>query len=224
MGQIKPEKMILLSYRFLFNCFPKEKIMTSTHYDLLMKKPSQKSVKNLLTCNYLNDYLILTFENAARDQITKTMWTFLLQVLRNDECKIPQLFFFCLKGTECIFVCTFVYAQDSVTHAPLYKSLFLSFFGLSNPNCLFLMADLLLGSVRVPHARYYILWTLERAGQECKTPCSQNVNCTEIPRWRQMLETNNENELLVPGEFFSTGAENIQLLPIIGQVFWILTF
>lgn len=34
-----------------------------------------------------------------------------------------------------------------------------------------------------------------------------------------MLETNNENELLVPGDFFSTGAENIQLLPIIGQVF-----
>lgn len=128
-------------------------------------------------------------------------------------------FFFCLKGTECICVCTFVYAQDSVTHAPLYKSLFLSFFGLSNPNCLFLMADLLLGSVRVPHARYYILWTLERAGQEWKTPCSQNVNCTKLPRWRQMLETNNENELLVPGDFFSTGAENIQLLPIIGQVF-----
>lgn len=39
-----------------------------------------------------------------------------------------------------------------------------------------------------------------------------------------MLEINNENELLIPEEFFCIGAENTQLLPIIGQVFWVLTF
>jgi len=47
---------------------------------------------------------------------------------------------------------------------------------------------------------------------------------TKILRWRQTLETTNENELLIPEDFFSTGAENIQLLPFISQVFWLLTF
>lgn len=92
------------------------------HYDLVMKKPSQKekSVKRTFsTYNYLYNYLILTFENAARDQIYANSSTAGAQEWWVQN---PSTFF--LKGTECICVCTFVYAQDSVTHTPLINHCF----------------------------------------------------------------------------------------------------
>lgn len=120
---------------------------------------------------YLSNCLILTFENAARDQITNTMWTALLQVLgmmRAQSLKSRGFFseghwmYLCRHICECRELCN--------AHSSL-QSLFLSCFALSSPVCLFLMADLLLlGGIMMSYARDYELQTLERAGQEWKNP------------------------------------------------------
>lgn len=62
----------------------------------------------------------------------------------------------------------FVFTQwcmPRTAHPPLTNP-FLGFFGLRSPDCLFLVADLvLLGGVRMSCPRDYKLWTLGSAGQ-----------------------------------------------------------